>query len=180
VVQTTDKAREACYVRAGSFRAVWVLHNLRRHALALALAWTASPAVAAPADLRAREIIPIEALGGAYVVPVLINGVLRLKFLVDSGAADVSIPADVAATLQRLGTLSANDLLGTKTYVLADGSRVPSEIYKIASLKLGDLVMQNVTVRVTSEKSGPLLGQSFLNRLNSWSMDNNRRVLIIN
>jgi len=160
---------------------VWVLHSWRRHALALALVLTASPVAAARTDnAQAQEIIPIEARGGAYVVPVLINGVLTLNFLVDSGAADVSIPADAAATLQRLGTLSGNDLLGMKTYVLADGSRVPSEIYKIASLKLGDRVMQNVTVRVTSEKSGPLLGQSFLSRLNSWSMDNNRRVLIIN
>jgi clan AA aspartic protease (TIGR02281 family) len=160
-----------------------MLHSLRRHALVLALVLTVPPVTAAFADgasSRAQEIIPIEAHDGAYVVPVLINGVLRLKFLVDSGAADVSIPADAAATLQRLGTLSGNDLLGTKTYVLADGSRVPSEIYKIASLKLGDRVMENVTVRVTSEKSGPLLGQSFLSRLNSWSMDNNRRVLIIN
>ena len=158
-----------------------VLHRLRRHAFALTLVWAASPGAAAFADgATAQEIIPIEAHGGAYVVPVLINGVLRLKFLVDSGAADVSIPADAAATLERLGTLSGDDLLGMKTYVLADGSKVPSEIYKIASLKIGDRVMENVTVRVTSEKSGPLLGQSFLNRLNSWSMDNNRRVLIIN
>jgi clan AA aspartic protease (TIGR02281 family) len=160
---------------------VRVLHSWRSYALALTFVLTVSPAVAAPANgSQAQEIIPIEAHGGAYVVPVLINGVLTLKFLVDSGAADVSIPADAAATLQRLGTLSGNDLLGMKTYVLADGSKVPSEIYKIASLKIGDRVMENVTVRVTSENSGPLLGQSFLNRLNSWSMDNNRRVLIIN
>jgi len=153
------------------------------HALVLTLALTAAPVAAAYADgasPQTQEIVPIEAHGGAYVVSALINGVLRLKFLVDSGAADVSIPADAAATLQRLGTLSGHDRLGTKTYVLADGSKVPSEIYQIASLKVGDRVMENVTVRVTSEKSGPLLGQSFLNRLNSWSMDNNRRVLIIN
>lgn len=48
------------------------------------------------------------------------------------------------------------------------------------SLKVGDLVMQNVTVRVAAEKSGFLLGQSFLSRLKSWSMDNNRQMLIIN
>jgi clan AA aspartic protease (TIGR02281 family) len=147
----------------------------------LALVLTASPVAAAPSDrAQAQEIIPIEARGGAYVVPVLINGVLALKFIVDSGSADVSIPAEVAATLKRLGTLSDNDLLGIKTYVLADGSRVPSEIYKIASLRIGNLVMQNVTVRIASEKSNLLLGQSFLSRLRSWSMDNNLRVLIIN
>jgi clan AA aspartic protease (TIGR02281 family) len=158
-----------------------MVHSLRRHASMLTLVLTVPLAAGFTdgASIRAQEIIPIEAHGGAFVVPVLINGVLRLNFIVDSGAADVSIPADAAATLQRLGTLSGNDRLGTRTYVLADGSKVPSEIYKIASLKVGDRVMENVTVRVTSEKSGPLLGQSFLSRLNSWSMDNNRRVLII-
>ena len=151
------------------------MHSLRRHALALALVWSASPAAA-----RAQEIVPIEAHAGAYVVPVVINGILELKFIVDSGAADVSIPGEVAAMLKRLGTLSDKDLLGQKIYVLADGSKVPSEIYRISSLKIGGLVMQNVTVRIASEKSGLLLGQSFLSRLSSWSVDNNRQILIIN
>ena len=33
--------------------------------------------------------------GGTFVVPVVINGVIPLKFVVDTGAADVSIPVDV-------------------------------------------------------------------------------------
>jgi hypothetical protein len=36
---------------------------------------------------------------GTFKVPVLINGALLLHFTVDSGAADVSIPADVVMTL---------------------------------------------------------------------------------
>jgi clan AA aspartic protease (TIGR02281 family) len=109
-----------------------------------------------------------------------VNGLLPLKFIVDSGSADVSIPAEVALTLRKLGTLSGADLLGSKTYLLADGSQVSSEIYRIGSLKIGGLVMQNVTVRVSAEKSSLLLGQSFLRRLKSWSMDNSKQVLIIN
>jgi clan AA aspartic protease (TIGR02281 family) len=154
-----------------------------RAALALALVLTASPVAAAligaPAS-QAREIVPVEAHDGAYVVPVLINGVLTMKFIIDSGSADVSIPAEVAFALKRLGTISGDDFIGSKIYTLADGSRVPSETYRISSLKIGDLVMQNVTVRVAAEKSSLLLGQSFLSRLKSWSMDNNRQMLIIN
>jgi clan AA aspartic protease (TIGR02281 family) len=152
-------------------------------ATALVLASSVSPAAAAsivdPAA-QAREVIPIEARDGAFVVPVLINGVLTENFIIDSGSADVSIPVDVAATLERLGAISPSDLIGSKTYILADGSRVPSATYRIASLKIGDLVMQNVTVRIAPEKSHFLLGQSFLSRLKSWSMDNARRALIIN
>ena len=36
--------------------------------------------------------------GGTFKVPVLINGAIVLDFIVDSGAADVNIPADVAMT----------------------------------------------------------------------------------
>ena len=49
--------------------------------------------------------VPMRMEGGTYVVPVLINGAITLDFVVDSGAADVSIPADVVMTLMRTGTL---------------------------------------------------------------------------
>jgi clan AA aspartic protease (TIGR02281 family) len=128
----------------------------------------------------AEGVVPIEAHDGAYAVPVLINGVLTENFIIDSGSADVSIPAGVAAALIRSGTMSGSDLIGSKTYVMADGSRVPSDTYRLSSLKIGDLVMQNVTVRVAAEKSHFLLGQSFLSRLKSWSMDNGKLILLIN
>ena len=171
----------------GVSKAFRVSNRLQKHAglaaAALALALIASPASAAligdPAS-QAQGVIPIEAHDGAYAVPVVINGVLSGDFIIDSGSADVSIPAETASTLMKLGTLSGSDLIGSKTYILADGSRVPSETYRLASLKVGDLVMRDVTVRVAAEKSHFLLGQSFLSRLKSWSMDNNRRMLIIN
>lgn len=151
--------------------------------VAAVLALGALPASAAsigePAS-QAQQIIPIEASNGAYVVPVVINGVLTENFIIDSGSADVSIPSDVAADLERMGTITQADLIGSKTYVMADGSRVPSQTYRLSSLRIGNLVMQNVTVRVAGEKSHFLLGQSFLNRLKSWSMDNARQALIIN
>jgi hypothetical protein len=49
--------------------------------------------------------VPMQIEGGTYVVPVLINGAITLDFVVDSGAADVSIPADVVSTLMRTKTL---------------------------------------------------------------------------
>jgi clan AA aspartic protease (TIGR02281 family) len=141
--------------------------------VSLAFAAAVSPAVA-------QEIIPIQAHDGAFVVPVVLNGIFSGDFIIDSGSADVSIPAEVAAALRQAGTITDTDLIGSKIYILADGSRVPSETYRIASLKIGNLIMHNVTVRVAAEKSHLLLGQSFLSRLKSWSMDNNKRALIIN
>ena len=39
--------------------------------------------------------------GGIYVVPVLINNAITSDFIIDSGASDVSISADVVMPLMR-------------------------------------------------------------------------------
>ena len=51
-----------------------------------------------------RVEAPLRKEGGTFVAPVLINGAITLDFTVDSGAADVSVPADVFSTMQRTGT----------------------------------------------------------------------------
>jgi len=145
----------------------------------LAIALTAGSAAAARADDRG-QIVSIEPHDGAFVVPVVLNDIMTVKFIVDSGSADVSIPEEVASALMRSGTLTGADLLGNKTYMLADGSLVPSKIYRMASLRIGGTVMQNVTVRISAAKSSLLLGQSFLSRLKSWSINNAHQVMIIN
>jgi predicted aspartyl protease len=101
-----------------------------------------------------------------------------LDFIVDSGAADVSIPADVFSTLIRTGTIKATDLLEQKHYQLADGSIVPSQTFRIRSLKVGKKVLENVTGSVASAKGSLLLGQSFLSRFKSWSVDNAKHALV--
>ena len=100
---------------------------------------------------------------GTFKVPVLINGVIVLHFTVDSGASDVSIPADVVTTLMRTGTRS-DDFLGTQIYQMADGSTVPSKTFRIRSLKVGDKVIENVTGSMANVEGSFLLGQSFLSR----------------
>jgi predicted aspartyl protease len=123
--------------------------------------------------------VPMQIEGGIYVVPVLINDAITLDFVVDSGAADVSIPADVVMTLMRTKTLKGTDFLGEKTYVLADGSKVPSQTFVIRSLKVGNKVLENVNGSIASVQGSPLLGQSFLNRFKSWSVDNANHALVL-
>ena len=79
--------------------------------------------------------VPLQRQGGTLVVPVLINNAITLNFVIDSGAADVSVPADVVATLVRTGTVETADFVGEKTYTLADGSTIPSKTFRIRSLR---------------------------------------------
>lgn len=123
--------------------------------------------------------IPLRKQAGTFMVPVMINNALTLNFIIDSGAADVSIPADVVLTLIRTGTLRDADFLGTQIYRLADGSTVPSLTFRIRVLKVGDRDIENVTGSVAGVKGSLLLGQSFLSRFKSWSIDNQRQVLVL-
>lgn len=135
------------------------------------------PAESQKASEPPQASVPMKAELGTFLVPVQINGVLILDFTVDSGAADVSIPADIVMTLARTGTLKSGDFLGKRTYKLADGSTVPSQTFVIRSLKVGSQVVQGVTGSIASVHGVPLLGQSFLSRFKSWSIDNRRHVL---
>jgi clan AA aspartic protease (TIGR02281 family) len=117
--------------------------------------------------------------GGTFVVPVQINGAITLDFTVDSGASDVTVPADVFSTLVRTGTIRRSDLIGEQTYGLADGTEVKSMTFFIRSLKVGSTVVQNVRASVASSKGPLLLGQSFLERFKSWSIDNTKHVLLL-
>jgi clan AA aspartic protease (TIGR02281 family) len=126
-----------------------------------------------------KSVIPLENENGTFVVPVQINGAITLDFVVDSGASDVSVPADVVSTLIRTKTIGPSDFVGQQTYVLADGSEAPSDVFIIRSLKIGDRLVSNVKASVASPKATLLLGQSFLRHFKSWSIDNARHALIL-
>jgi clan AA aspartic protease (TIGR02281 family) len=142
-------------------------------------AGTALPQIATSPTIFGHAEISLKTAGGAFLVPVTINGSLLLDFTIDSGASDVSIPADVVMNLIRSGTLSQSDFLGTRTYRMANGATVPSETFRIRALKVGDREIRDVLGSVTSVKGIPLLGQSFLRRFKSWSINNERQVLVL-
>ena len=133
----------------------------------------------APSGIVSGMEVPLQPSGGTWTVPVSINDKITLDFTIDSGAADVSIPADVVMTLVRTGSLTDNDFLGKHTYTMADGSTVPSTIFRIRSLRVGNKILENVTGSISSVNGQLLLGQSFLARFRSWSINNQRGVLIL-
>jgi predicted aspartyl protease len=110
---------------------------------------------------------------GIFVVPVQINGAITLNFTIDSGAADVTVPADVFSTLTRTGTIGDADITGEQTYVLADGSKTKSVTFTIRSLRVGDKVVENVRGSVTSAQGSLLLGQTFLEPISKSSEEDN-------
>jgi predicted aspartyl protease len=123
--------------------------------------------------------IPLTTMGGTLIAPVVINNAIKLNFLVDSGASDVSIPADVFSTLVRTNTVTQTDITGFRNYRNADGEISQSKTFVIRSLKLGNIEVLNVHAKEAPANAPLLLGQSFLKRFKSWSIDNSTQELIL-
>jgi len=126
------------------------------------------------------ETIPLQCPGGTCLVPVRMNNAITIDFLIDSGASNVMIPADVVLTLVRTGTLKTSDFIETITMTLADGSKHAVKQFVLHELQVGGQVVRNVTAGMNPVLGPPLLGQSFLSKLPAWTIDNQRHALVLN
>lgn len=131
------------------------------------------------AEISLQEEIPLQKKAGVYHLPVELNDVMSLMFILDTGAADMSLPQEVVQSLIQSGTIKAEDFISSKIYILADGTRVRSPRVMIHKVKIGNRVLHNVPATV-SESGGPLLlGQSLLEKIGSYTFDGNRQVLVL-
>jgi len=127
----------------------------------------------------ASETVRLEDDHGTYMVPVRINGQMTIPFVIDTGAADTAIPADVFLALLRTQTVKDSDFIGTGSYVMADGSEHSSNRFVLRELQVGDHIVRNVIAHVVPVKGDPLLGQTFLSKLPSWTIDNVKHLLVL-
>jgi clan AA aspartic protease (TIGR02281 family) len=131
------------------------------------------------ADVTLQEEIPLQKKAGVYHLPVELNETMTLMFILDTGAADMSLPQEVVQSLIQGGTIKADDFIYRKIYILADGTRVKSPRVIIHKVKIGNRVLHNVPATV-SEAGGPLLlGQSLLEKIGSYTFDGERQVLVL-
>jgi clan AA aspartic protease (TIGR02281 family) len=151
-------------VTAGKFRRL-------PSVLLLALMMVAEPAVA--------ETIQLQKQGETYRVSGRLNGAVTVNFVFDTGASDVALPEDAVEALKRAGKLDRSDYVGKRTYRIADGSTVSKDVIILRELTVGGHTVTNVTASVGRGRSPALLGQSFLSKFPSWTLDNERNVLVI-
>ena len=116
---------------------------------------------------------------GVLLVPAILNDAASANFVVDSGASDVVIPENVLEELRKAGKFSDADFTGTQMVKIADGSIVKARTFNLRSLSVSNRMLTNIHASVAPAKATPLLGQSFLQRFASWSIDNERQVLLL-
>ena len=124
------------------------------------------------ASSAVKTTVTFQRAGGTFVLPATLDGTRKIFCVVDSGAAHMQIPEDVVEEMKRNGTLTDADFLGQQRYTFADGRGAQQRVFRLRTLQVGDRTMENVTASVGAPRSRPLLGQSFLRRLNAWKIDN--------
>lgn len=105
-----------------------------------------------------REVVLKQNRYGHYVASGQINGV-EATFLLDTGATDVSVPADLAAT--------AGLQVGPPARAQTAAGAITTRMTRIDRVELGGIVLENVRAHINPRMRGHevLLGMSFLRQL---------------
>lgn len=126
-----------------------------------------------------QTVIKMEKKNGVYYVPCTVNG-LKLQFIFDTGAGDVSISLSEAVFMIKNGYMSENDLIGTEYYRIANGEVAEGTKIIIKELKIGDKTLYNVKASIVHTLSAPLLlGQSAIERFGKFSVDYSTNTLVL-
>ena len=127
--------------------------------------------------VNAEVRIHMEKEAGVYKVPCQVNG-LKMKFIFDTGAANVSISSTYAEMMLENGYLVESDFKGTTQSILADGSVVDNAVVNLRKVEIAGQTIENVTALVVASQNAPLLlGQSVIQRLGKVSIDGNYLVI---
>ena len=116
-------------------------------------------AVSAAASTGGRQVVLYPDMRGHFLTIGSVNGV-PVRFLVDSGATQVALPASDA---KRAGI---DYLRGQQGVTMTANGAVRVYMVKLDSVKVGELELQNVDALVSEAPMGQaLLGMSFLSRV---------------
>ncbi len=123
--------------------------------------------------------VPFTKDGGVCKVKCSIND-LPLYFVFDTGASDVTISLVEANFMFKNGFLSKKDVIGSQSYVDANGDVSVGTVINLKNVTFGGHNLTNVKASVVRNQKAPLLlGQSVLGRLGRIEIDNKNSVIKI-
>lgn len=126
-----------------------------------------------------QTVIKMKSEGGVSLIPCKING-LKLNFIFDTGASDVSISLTEASFMLKNGYLDKSDIIGTSNYLDANGNINEGININLREIEIGELKIKNVKASIVKNLKAPLLlGQSALSKLGKFQIDLDSNTLTI-
>jgi clan AA aspartic protease (TIGR02281 family) len=127
--------------------------------------------------LKSQVRIKMQKEGGVYTTPCSVNG-LRLRFIFDTGASNVSMSLSEAIFMLKNGYLDEKDLHGSSYTQIANGDIVENTTVNIKELEIGGIKIHNVEATIIHELSAPLLlGLSAIQKLGKIQIDDNNLII---
>jgi len=125
----------------------------------------------------AQTVIQMEKMGGVFYLPCEVNG-LRMRFIFDTGASDVTMSLTEALYMLKNGYLEESDLKGTTYSQIANGDIIEGTKINLREVKIGNKTLYNISAAITHTLDAPLLlGQSALSKLGRFQMDYSNNTL---
>jgi clan AA aspartic protease (TIGR02281 family) len=125
-------------------------------------------------------VIQMQRKGGVSYIPCKVNG-LKLSFVFDTGASDVTISLTEAKFMLKNGYLTKDDIIGTANYSNANGEISEGIVINIKEIDIQGLKLYNVRASIVKNMEAPLLlGQSAISKLGTISINLTTNTLTIN
>lgn len=127
----------------------------------------------------AQIVIHMQKEGGVYTVPCSVNGI-KLKFIFDTGASDVTLSLTEAIFMLKNGYIDEKDIIGTEYYKIANGEITKGTKIILRKIEFGGFILHDVEASIVHELSAPLLlGQSVISQLGKITIDPQNNTLAI-
>lgn len=122
--------------------------------------------------------IKMQKEGGVFMTPCTING-LKLRFIFDTGASNVSISLSEASFMIKNGYLLENDLQGLSYSQLANGAIIENTTVNLREVEIGGIKIYNVEAKIIHDLNAPLLlGQSAIQKLGKIQIEGNELIIM--
>ncbi|GJL62602.1 MAG: hypothetical protein NPIRA04_12560 [Nitrospirales bacterium] len=155
------------------------LENLDLDTVAAALSNSKKQTTTVTSDFEEDVIVPLEKIGGGWIIAVELNGLYSANLLVDTGATVTSLSENLAFDMgltadPRYAPISAETANGTTTAWLTQVQTIRSGEAELKNLQVAILDFSNLSQKNISG----LLGLNFLNNF-EWQLDPEHERLIL-
>lgn len=120
--------------------------------------------------------ISLKEKNGIFIVNVNFKNV-SAPFILDSGAAEISISSTLEKELITKGIINKNDYLSDGLYRVADGRIVSQRRVMLKQVTVGKFTIRNIPASIGGENIPLLLGKNFFDKFNHWSINNSENIL---
>jgi clan AA aspartic protease (TIGR02281 family) len=129
-------------------------------------------------SLHGQVRIKMKKENGVYTTPCKVNG-LKLRFIFDTGASNVSLSLTEATFMLKNGYLDETDLHGSSYSQIANGDIIENTSVTLKEIEIGGLKLYNIEAIIIHELTAPLLlGQSVIRELGKIQIDDDILVII--